>query len=219
MTCSSSLRRSTTPPPGGCGRPDGMTDPRETSLPTADSSGPATVGERRLVGVPPILRSALEGAPPTGGHGSGRASGPTADLLLPLVRTTSVCHCQPVERPLESACPAGSGQDEGSGSGDVPGEKIGRPMRCYHTAVGEKFSSVVEENDPVAEQAPTLLRVERNSVRGFPVGSVRRRTWRLVRAHRRTSRFVRLARGGLVETSIRLSPSVCTSLARVLRKI
>ena len=60
---------------------------------------------------------------------------------------------------------------------------VGRTVRVDHAAVGEELTSVVEEQDTVAEQAPTLFGVKRHGVRGVPVGSLRGRAMRLVRAH------------------------------------
>ena len=60
---------------------------------------------------------------------------------------------------------------------------VGRAVRVDHSAVGEKFTRVVEEQYAVAQQAPSLLGVKRNGVRGVPVGSLGGRAMRLVRAH------------------------------------
>jgi hypothetical protein len=60
---------------------------------------------------------------------------------------------------------------------------VGGSVRVDHAAVGEKFTSVVEEKDAVAQQAPPLLGVKRHGVRGVPVGGFCWRAMRLVRAH------------------------------------
>jgi hypothetical protein len=60
---------------------------------------------------------------------------------------------------------------------------IGRTVRWDDTTIGQEFSGVFEEDDAVAQQAPSLLRVGGNGVRGVPVDSVGRWALRLVAAH------------------------------------
>ena len=60
---------------------------------------------------------------------------------------------------------------------------VGGPVRVDHSAVGEKFTRVVEEKDAIAQQAPPLLGVRRHGVRGVPVGGFCWGAMRLVRAH------------------------------------
>src|SRR6266542_4523756 len=69
--------------------------------------------------------------------------------------------------------PRGLRRTAGSGSGDVPEQQVGRSMRRHDLAVREELPGVLEKYDPVTEQAPALLWVERHSVGRFPVGSVR----------------------------------------------
>ena len=64
------------------------------------------------------------------------------------------------------------------------GEKvIGRAVRWDDAAIGQQFTGVVKEQDAVAEQAPTLLRMTRDHTRGLTIG--RYRVWArgLVVAH------------------------------------
>ena len=60
---------------------------------------------------------------------------------------------------------------------------VGRTVRIDHSTVGEEFAGVIEQEDTVAQQAPPLLGVKRDGVRGVPVGSLGWRAMRLVRAH------------------------------------
>src|SRR5690349_2497393 len=57
------------------------------------------------------------------------------------------------------------------------------PARCHGPTVGKDLAVVVEEHDPVAEKAPSLLGVARHDVRRVAVWLVDRRARRLVRAH------------------------------------
>ena len=57
---------------------------------------------------------------------------------------------------------------------------VGRTVRGDHATVVQQLTSVLEEHDAVAQQAPALLRVAGNGVRGFPVKGVRGRALRLV---------------------------------------
>ena len=45
-----------------------------------------------------------------------------------------------------------------------------RPVRGDNRPVGEKLAGVVEKDDSVAEQAPTLFGVAGEDTRGFAVG-------------------------------------------------
>jgi hypothetical protein len=56
---------------------------------------------------------------------------------------------------------------------------IGRAGRWDDATVWQEFSGVVEEDDAVAQQAPSLLGVGGNGVRGVPVDSVGRGALRL----------------------------------------
>ena len=60
---------------------------------------------------------------------------------------------------------------------------VGGPVRVDHSAVGEKFTRVVEEEYAVAQQAPPLLGVKRHRVGSVAVRSLGGRAMRLVRAH------------------------------------
>src|SRR6266704_6594493 len=65
------------------------------------------------------------------------------------------------------------------------GERRGRGRRRERVAVGEQLAVVVEEHDPVAQQAPALYRISLDHPRRAVVG--RRRGWagRYVIAHAR----------------------------------
>ena len=60
---------------------------------------------------------------------------------------------------------------------------VGGPVRVDHSAVGEELTRVVEEEHAIAQEAPALLGMKRDGVRGLPVGSLGWRAKRLVRAH------------------------------------
>jgi hypothetical protein len=53
----------------------------------------------------------------------------------------------------------------------------------YGVSVGEKFTGVLEEDDPVAQKAPPLLRVTGHDNRGLAVVRGAFRAPRFVRAH------------------------------------
>jgi hypothetical protein len=65
------------------------------------------------------------------------------------------------------------------------------PVRRDYVAIREQFSGVVEENDAVAQQAPSLLGVRGDRAGRLTVRGSRVRTWWRVRAHQRASYFLR----------------------------
>src|SRR5690606_12908899 len=77
-------------------------------------------------------------------------------------------------------------------SGDRPvrggsGGPDGGAVRRDGGAAGQELTGVLEQDDAVAQQAPPLLGVAGQGAGGFAVRCVRRRTDRVVRAHRRAS--------------------------------
>jgi hypothetical protein len=56
-------------------------------------------------------------------------------------------------------------------------------VRWDHATVRQEFAGVVEEDDAVAQQAPSLLGVGGDGVRGVPVDGVGRWAVRSVAAH------------------------------------
>jgi hypothetical protein len=77
------------------------------------------------------------------------------------------------------------------------GTIVGRPceggvMRGDTTAVGKQLAVVVEDDHAVAEQPPSLFRMERHEASRIMIGSVRGRTRRLMPTHRWTSIFAGL---------------------------
>jgi hypothetical protein len=64
------------------------------------------------------------------------------------------------------------------------GVASGSAVRFDHGAVGQDLARVVEDDDAVAEQAPTLLPTARDDPRGFAVDGVGGWTRVLVLAHR-----------------------------------
>jgi len=58
-----------------------------------------------------------------------------------------------------------------------------RPVWRNHATVGQDLAGVVEDDDPVAQQAPALLGVEGDGVRRVTVRVISWRTWGLMRTH------------------------------------
>ena len=59
----------------------------------------------------------------------------------------------------------------------------GRTVRWNRAAVRKELAGVVEEDHPVAEHAPALIRMTGYRPCAGPVGAIHRRTWRLVATH------------------------------------
>jgi hypothetical protein len=55
--------------------------------------------------------------------------------------------------------------------------------RGYCVPVGQQLTGVLEENDPIAQQAPALLRMSSDNERSFAVQRGARGTPRFVHAH------------------------------------
>lgn len=66
-------------------------------------------------------------------------------------------------------------------------------LRRDDAPVREQIAGIIEADDAVAQQAPALLRVTRDDVRGVAVGRVCGRAGWAVRAHRRVFQFERSA--------------------------
>jgi hypothetical protein len=68
-------------------------------------------------------------------------------------------------------------------SGDVREDRAARPVRRDDLAVRKELTGVVEEHHSVAEQAPTLVGVGDQDLRGVVIGGAGGRTRGLVLAH------------------------------------
>jgi hypothetical protein len=71
-------------------------------------------------------------------------------------------------------------------SGGDQGVRCGTPVRFDGAAVGQQLARVLEEDDAVAEQAPSLFREGRDDMGCVPVGRVCARAGGLVLAHLRS---------------------------------
>jgi hypothetical protein len=76
-----------------------------------------------------------------------------------------------LDRPATTVSTAGTVSAGNPAAGSGGGSGVG-PVRRDDAAVGEQFSGVLEEEDAVAEQAPTLLGVARDNVRGLTIGGL-----------------------------------------------